>query len=116
RAGIYSVVVTNSVGAVTSAVASLTVLLPPTITTQPSNTTVVAGNNASFSVVVSGTAPLSYQWYFNTNVLLNSATNATLLLTNVDISRAGVYSVIVTNSAGSVSSAYALLAVDRPPV
>jgi len=39
-----------------------------------------------------------------------------LLLTNVDISRAGVYSATVTNSAGAVSSVYAVLAVNRPPL
>jgi hypothetical protein len=66
--------------------------------------------------VAGGTAPLSYQWYFNTNVLLSSATNATLLLTNVDISLAGVYSVLITNSAGSLSSAFATLGVNRPPM
>jgi len=116
NAGGYSVRVTDSLGVVTSIVASLTILLPPAITTQPTNATVIAGINATFSIVATGTAPLSYQWYFNTNILLTSATNATLLITNVDITRAGFYSVVVTNIAGSVSSTFATLTVDRPPV
>jgi len=116
NAGGYSVRVTDSLGVVTSIVASLTILLPPAIATQPTNATVIAGINATFSIVATGTAPLSYQWYFNTNILLTSATNATLLITNVDITRAGFYSVVVTNIAGSVSSTFATLTVDRPPV
>ena len=63
--GSYAVVVTNTAGSMTSAVAVLTVLVPPSITAQPTNLSVVEGANASFSVTASGTAPLSYQWQFN---------------------------------------------------
>ena len=49
-------VVTNTAGSVTSAVAVLTVLVPPAITAQPTNLSVVEGANASFSVTASGTA------------------------------------------------------------
>src|ERR1019366_2256756 len=58
-AGSYAAVVSNVAGSVTSAVATLTVLVPSGITTQPQNLTVIQGNSASFSVVASGTAPLS---------------------------------------------------------
>ena len=58
----FTVVVSNSSGNITSNVATLTVNSPPAITTQPANQTVTAGHAATFTVVASGTAPLSYQW------------------------------------------------------
>lgn len=57
NAGTYSVKVTNAGGNVTSSGATLTILLPPTITTQPQNQTVVPGQNAAFSVVATGMSP-----------------------------------------------------------
>src|SRR5262249_59946236 len=59
------VVVSNSVGTGTSKTATLTVNVGPAITTQPVSQTVTAGATATFSVVASGTAPLSYQWQKN---------------------------------------------------
>src|SRR6267143_5623872 len=63
-----AVVVTNTAGTVTSTAATLTVNPPPvapTITMQPANQAVTAGQTATFTVVASGTAPLSYQWKKN---------------------------------------------------
>ncbi len=114
-AGGYSVVVTNSAGAVTSSVATLTVLLPPSIVSQPTNQTVIAGATASFQVVAAGSSPLSYQWFFNQSSVLAGATNATLTLNNVQPASAGGYSVVVTNSAGAVTSSVATLTVLGPP-
>ena len=54
---------------------------------------------------------LAYQWYFNTNTPVANATNATLTLANVQATNAGVYSVVVTNLAGSIASSNALLTV-----
>ena len=83
---------------------------PPTIASSPSNQAVLVGGTATFSVTVSGTGPLSYQWSFNgTN--LNGATNTSLTLTNVQSSQAGNYAVWVTNAYGSVLSSNALLLV-----
>ena len=49
----------------------------PTITTQPTNQTVVAGSNVTFTVAVSGTGPFTYQWQFNgTNLPDNITTMA----------------------------------------
>jgi uncharacterized repeat protein (TIGR01451 family) len=110
EAGVYSVVITNAAGSVTSSAASLTVLVPPGITTQPSNQTVVLGTNASFTVTATGTAPLAYQWVFGgTN--LAGATADTLLLATVQAVQAGSYAVIITNVAGSVTSTPAILTV-----
>jgi hypothetical protein len=87
----------------------------PTITTQPSpaSSTNFSGtsNSISYTVAAAGTAPLSYQWYQNTNTLLPGATNATLALTNLVSSNAGAYSVVVSNVAGSVTSSVVQLAL-----
>jgi pectate lyase len=83
----------------------------PTITAQPQNQTVAPSNSVTFTVVASGSANLFYQWYFNTNTILTGATNASLSLNNVASTNAGTYSVIVTNSAGSVTSSVAVLTI-----
>ena len=114
NAGSYTVVVTNTAGSVTSAVAVLTVLVPPAITAQPTNLVVVAGANASFNVTASGTLPLSYQWQFN-GAGVTGATGTSLALTGVQPTNAGSYTVVVTNTAGSVTSAVAVLTVLVPP-
>jgi hypothetical protein len=116
NAGTYDVVVTNSAGADTSAVAMLTVTAPPTITTPPSDLTVTIGNNALFTVAASGSPALHYQWYFNTNSALPSATNSAYLITNTQTSHAGTYSVIVTNVYGAVTSSVAMLTVSVAPI
>ncbi|TAK93365.1 MAG: hypothetical protein EPO07_18240, partial [Verrucomicrobia bacterium] len=114
-AGTYAVRVTNSVGSIVSTQATLTVLVPPSLTTQPTNFTVLAGQNAAFYAAASGSAPLSYQWFFNTNTALAGATGASLTLTNAQVTNAGSYSLRVTNLAGSVTSAFASLTVNGPP-
>jgi sugar lactone lactonase YvrE len=111
QAGNYAAVVSNPAGSVLSSNALLMVNTPPTITTQPGSQTVNAGQNASFSVVASGSSPLSYQWSFNGNAIAN-ATNATLALNNVQLNQAGNYGVLVSNGAGSTNSANAVLIVN----
>ena len=71
NAGSYTVVVTSPYGVVTSAVAALTVLFPPSVTAAPASQTVPPGTNVTFTVAVSGTGPLSYQWQFNGTNLPN---------------------------------------------
>src|SRR6266851_5520680 len=84
-AGSYRVVVTNSHGSATSSNATLTVLLPPAITSQPAAQSVILTSNASFTVAASGTAPLSYQWYFNGDPLANSGRITGSATTNLSI-------------------------------
>jgi hypothetical protein len=117
--GSYSCVVTNAAGSATSGAATLTVTaaaIAPTIATQPVNQTVTAGNNASFAVVASGTAPLSYQWRLNgANIV--GATSATLTLTSVTTGQSGgSYSCVVTNIAGSATSSAVTLTVNAAPI
>ena len=113
-AGNYQVVVSNGGGAVTSQVAALTVNLPPVITTQPASQTAVAGANAAFSVVASGTPPLAYRWRFNGSNLtdggqFSGSTSPGLSIANVQAANAGGYSVQVSNVAGVVTSQVAVL-------
>ncbi len=81
---------------------------PPAIMTQPANRAVPVGWMATFNVVAAGSAPLSYQWRFNGNNLAG-ATDNPLTLSNVQSNQAGLYSVVVTNPYGSVTSAPAQL-------
>ena len=89
---------------------------PPSITNQPTSLVASSGNSASFAVAVTGTAPFSYQWWFNTNTLLTWATNATMTITNAQTTNGGKYAVVVTNLFGSVTSAVVTLNVTVSPV
>lgn len=112
NSGTYSVIITNNFGSITSSFATLTVTnAAPSITTQPQNQFATVGGAATFSVAASGTAPLGYQWFFNTNTLIAGSTTNTLTITNAQLTNAGSYSVVITNSVGSVTSAVAVLTV-----
>ena len=87
----------------------------PTIVTQPQSVDVSSGQDVTFTVIPNGTLPLIYQWYFNTNTPVANATNATLTLTDVQVENEGGYSVVITNSYGSVTSAVATLTGNTPP-
>ncbi len=109
--GQYSVVVTNDYGSVTSAVAGLTVILPPTIIAQPLSRVLRPGQSAQLLVQAGGTEPLRYRWTKN-GVTVAGASNAVYAIHSVSVSQAGKYQVIVTNVMGSVTSALAILTVD----
>jgi len=83
----------------------------PFIVAQPQNVTNAPGQSATFSVVVGGTGPVTYQWYFNTNTPVANATNSTLTLNNLQATNAGAYYIAATNAAGSVASTNAFLTV-----
>ena len=112
--GAYSVIVSNTAGAVASSNALLTVLVPPTITTQPANQMIVQGGTVTCCVTAVGTTPLSYQWWFNGNPLTNG-TSSCLTITNLQLFNAGAYFVVVSNAAGSVASTNAISTVMIPP-
>src|SRR5439155_23676465 len=105
----YRVVVSNSPGVVTSAVATLTVDAVPSVTLQPANQAVVVSNDFAFHAQALGTQPLSYQWRTN-SVNLLGATSPDVSL-NARSYHAGRWDVIVTNRFGSVTSSPALLTV-----
>ena len=110
----YSVTVTNAVGTATSTAATLTVLVAPSITTPPASASVVQGNPAAFSVTATGTAPLNFQWLKN-GVPISGANSNVLTLAAVTTNDAANYSVVVTNSVGSLASSSATLTVLVPP-
>src|SRR2546423_6517196 len=115
----FRVIVTNSAGTTTSSTATLTVNaapVPPTITTQPMSQTVTAGQTATFSVVATGTAPLTYHWQKNSvNIAGATSTSYTTPATTTADS-GSAFRVLVTNSAGSVTSIAATLTVNAAPV
>ena len=87
-----------------------------TITTQPTNTTAECGGDATFSVTAAGTEPLHYQWQFGAAPVGIDSSN--LVLNSVSAANAGSYTVVITNSSGSITSQVATLAVQdtTPPV
>jgi hypothetical protein len=87
----------------------------PAITTQPTARTVAVGASVTFTVAAVGVPPPTYQWRRN-GAVVPGATAASLTISNVTASDAGTYSVVVSNSAGSVTSANALLTVNSPPL
>jgi len=89
----------------------------PAIVSQPQSQTVTAGANVTFTVVTTGSPAPTYQWYLGGGAI-SGATSGTLTLNNVTTANEGGYTVNVTNSSGTVSSASATLtvnAVSPPP-
>lgn len=115
-AGSYDVVVSNPVGSVTSTAATLSVttstgVTTPAITTPPASQTALVGASVTLGVTATGTAPLSYQWAKDGTAIAN-ATSASLVFDAVATTDAGRYTVTVSNGAGSVTSAAAVLTVN----
>ena len=114
--GVYSVVVSNSTGTpVTSNHATLTVSTAAVaITAQPAALAITAGQTATFSVTATGTSP-NYQWRRNGTPIVG-ATSSSYTTPDMSIAGSGVdYSVVVSNSAGSVTSSNATLTVNPNP-
>jgi autotransporter-associated beta strand protein len=107
--GVYDVIVTNDNGTVGSQDATLSVNDPIIITAQPQTQLVEDGNSAEFSVVVTGTAPISYQWQRN-GVDVPGATDSVYALT-ASGATLGTYRCVITNPVGSVTSANAALSI-----
>jgi len=91
------------------------ILTPPLITSQPVDQSVAAGAYPYFRVNVDGTSPFTYQWFDN-GTAIAVGTNKVLDLADVSDADAGNYSVVIANSAGSVTSSVATLTVIDPPV
>jgi poly(3-hydroxybutyrate) depolymerase len=116
NAATFQAVVSNDFGSVTSAAATLTVKAAPAepaIATQPADQAVVSAQPASFTVISTGAPPLSYQWTKN-GVNIAGATAATLAIPAAISSDCGAaFRAVVTNAAGSATSAPATLTVTR---
>lgn len=110
-AGSYSVVVSNGAGSATSAAATLTVNVPPSIMVHPQPQTVLAPAPATFTVIASGTPPLAYQWKRN-GADVPGATSASYSSPAMSGADDGAsFSVAVANVAGTITSSNATLTV-----
>jgi hypothetical protein len=112
----FTVIVSNAVGTVTSAPATLTVSaapVPPAITTQPVSQTVTVGQTATLNVTATGDGPLNYQWYKN-GVAISGATSSSYTTPATAIGNSGSsFTVVVSNAAGTVTSTPAILTVNN---
>jgi len=119
----YRAVATNIAGSATSTAALLTVNVAPSFTAQPTNQSIVAGQNGAFSATVTGTPTPTVQWQISTNGggtftnLTNTApysgvTTTTLTLTGATTGlNNNQYRLVATNSAGTGTSTAAVLTV-----
>jgi hypothetical protein len=115
-------VVTNCVGATSSAPVRLTVLAPPEITRSPAAVILAPGNTAVFSASAIGTPPLSYRWQvdgrdLNNDARISGADTTNLTIQNVAAAdERGGYTLHVTNRYGSALSLPGHLWVLEPPL
>src|SRR5262249_20424913 len=93
---------------VNSQPAVVVVWLPPTIITQPTSQTLTTGKPVTFTAQAMGVGPLQYQWLLNGAPIPN-ATSTTFQIASAQLSDAGIYTLQVSNAAGSVTSDPAIL-------
>lgn len=109
---LFSCVVSNSLGSMTSANALLTVTaIAPTITTQPQGQTVPVGSAARFTLGATGTSPLSYRWRKNGTDIVGATGTEYTTPPSVLSDNGSLFSCVVSNAAGSVTSTDAQLSV-----
>jgi hypothetical protein len=89
--------------------------VPPLITAQPQSLTAAKQTAVAMTVAAGGTPPMAYQWYLNSASLKNQ-TNASLLFNNPRTQDSGLYTVVVTNVVGAVTSAPAMMNVIAGPI
>ena len=104
---LFTVLYCTTAGVVEAAATAVT----PVITKEPVPLTVTAGASATFSVTAKGTAPLKYQWRFNSGNI-TGATRSSYAIAKTSTANAGTYSVIVSNKAGMVTSSLVKLTVN----
>jgi Immunoglobulin domain/FG-GAP-like repeat len=109
-AGSYTVVATNSAGSATSNAAVLAVNTVPVFTTQPASKSTAVGASVTLVAAASGTPTPTYQWK-KTGVAISGATASSYTISSVTSASAGSYTVVASNSAGSVTSNTATLTV-----
>lgn len=101
-------------GHVGNLVFHLNYLTPPVFAVQPTNLSVIVSSNAILSPTLSGTQPMSFQWYFNNSPLvddgrISGSTNSTLTIANVQTNDGGNYQLVASNIVGVTSSSVAVL-------
>ncbi|MGZ5545369.1 MAG: putative Ig domain-containing protein, partial [Limisphaerales bacterium] len=114
--------VTDTFGATGTGTTTLTIQSSaPSITSQPASRTNAAGTMATFTVSATGEAPLAYQWRKDGTDLtdggnISGATSSSFTNSSVTTGSVGSYTVVITNSYGSVTSSVATLAVTCPAI
>jgi len=117
----YRGVFTNSAGMATTTAATLTVnSVAPTITTQPANQTVTAGQTATFTAAATGSPTPAVQWQVSTDGGANfsnvsGATSTTLSFTTASSQNGFRYRAVFTNSAGTATTTVAMLTANTAP-
>lgn len=112
--GDYDVVITGSCGTVTSNTVSVTGLEATSVNNLATNNALCEGENLTFTVSANG-SNLSYQWARN-GIDISGQTGTSLVLTNVDTSNIGIYTVTVTGDCGTVNATIGDLSITAPPV
>jgi len=115
----FAVVVTNAAGSMTSSTATLTVTaaaVVPSITAQPLGETVTTGQTATFNVVATGTAPLSYQWKKNNTAIAGATAVSYTTPATTSADNGSQFVVVVSDSAGNTTSNMATLTVTAAAV
>ena len=82
----------------------------------PADQGVLAGQSVTFSSDVTGSGPLTYQWFFNGTNAISGATGASYTIPLVLDTDAGLYSLAVSNAFSSAATRGALLTVSNIPV
>lgn len=113
--GTYVMTVANAQGSASSTPCTLSILYPPTITSQPVNKTVGQGGTLILEVSAEGRAPMTYLWMFNSRII-SGVNSRVLTIQNIQPDQAGTYSVTVTNSDGKAYSQGATITVKPLPV
>ncbi|OFV92099.1 MAG: hypothetical protein A3H95_05125 [Acidobacteria bacterium RIFCSPLOWO2_02_FULL_64_15] len=123
----YRVIVTNSLGTATSNIVTLTITVAPAITSNPTNLTIAAGANGSFTAAANGSPAPTFQWQLSSDggaafvnavnsAVYSGATTATLTITAAPAALDGNrYRAVATNSTGTATSTAATLTVTLAP-
>ncbi len=109
--GDYDVIVTSASGSATSTVATLTVYVRPGLNQPAMSQTVASGRSATFTVDASGVPAPGFQWLLN-GVPIPGANGASYTVPSANTTNAGIYSVVISNAAGSITNTASLALVD----
>jgi uncharacterized repeat protein (TIGR03803 family) len=114
-AGTYTLIASNVAG--TNAVSAVLKVVPALILSQPIGATIIAGDTNTFSANIDSVLPASFQWQFDgTNLSdggnISGSATTNLTISGATLADAGTYWLIISNSAGTVQSAGAVLVVE----
>ncbi|MCX5688965.1 MAG: immunoglobulin domain-containing protein [Planctomycetota bacterium] len=111
-AGVYDCVVSNGCGSATSTPASVTVIEPVRITSQPAAAVVCSGRTHTLTVNATGSSPLTYRW--RRNGVDVAGANASSLDIIVGVATQGNYDCQITNACGSLTTLPAAISLSTP--